>query len=313
MDQHEKTMATHSKRMSVPPIGMFFFFALYLIPCHSADAGVCDRFHTADCSPLRTINSPLANSFSINPAWLPTQESPMGLETIYSMISMHPWLGNLDLSIIKGFNKIGAGVATASENTFYANDVIQRATGPSKLTTFNPHETPQGHLTDLNTGVSFDIGGGENKKGDSIGTELGFSARYNHVTDTVGGGPGILFNWHKLSWGGGITKEKVATNLENVTFFTGEVAVNTYPLEFAYDILMNHGGYALGPVHIFTLTASAGKLTLTYAVRFLTYTREGYISQSHVAVQYFISKHLSGGLLYNYIPGSGSLAMQFYL
>jgi hypothetical protein len=255
-------------------------------------------------------SSTFSSAFSLNSASLPTEPSSYGLETIISSFKTPNGLQlGPTFSIVKGFQRFGTGVSTSSNNTFFGNDIVQRATGASTIDSFNPHEPAKGAFANLNLGTSFTVL--EPDHGPTL--RLGLSLRYNKTTDTLGGGPGLMLNWKRFTLGGGYTQERVSNLLPRVTFVNLMASVRVSILEFEYTRLSNMGGYELKPIHIFSTTASIRRLSLTFAVRRLNYYSEGDVTQTHFAIQYLFSKRFSAGYLVNYIPGTASIGTQFYL
>lgn len=250
-------------------------------------------------------------AFNINPSSVPTEPSPYGLEVIENVIP--PLFSNnrVNFSLIKGFHKIGSAVTTNSNNTFYGNDVIQRAYGHSTYKTFDLPEPAKGTLPSFNLGTAFELI--KSKSIFSPSFSLGVSLRYNQITDTVGEGLGFLVKTDYLVFGSGIVSEKVSNFLPAMDFYSVTVGLRLILLEIEYTWLKNSGGVTLDPIQILTFTTNLGSLILTFAVRRLEFLQEGEVQQYHYAVQYQFSRHLSLGCLYNYVPGAGSVAMQVFL
>jgi hypothetical protein len=253
-------------------------------------------------------NSTFTDSFNINTASLPTEPSSLGLETIGSVLRNTPGPVSPTFSIIKGFHRFGTGISTSGNNTFFGNDVLQRAYGSPEVDSFQPHEEAKSSLPNLNVGTSIRLVGFE---GGSL--TLGLSGRYNKTTNTLGGGPGLLFNWGWFSVGSGFTRERVSNFLPPITFTNFMLSARVWVCEFEYTQLRNHDGVDLGPIDILSATIEIRRMTLTLATRHLEYLRDGEVVQQHFAIQYLFSKNFSAGFLYNYIPGAISLGTQFYL
>lgn len=255
-------------------------------------------------------SSTFSSGFSMNSASLPTEPTSYGLETIASYFSQNGGFNwTPTFALVKGFQKFGTGVSTSGNNTFYGNDIVQRAYGGSNVTSFDPDEPAQGSFVNLNLGTSINVL--EFNHGPAV--RLGLSARYNKTTDTLGGGPGIMVNWKQFTFGGGYTRERVSNYLPRITFYNLMTSMRFWVFEFEYSYLKNDGGFDLKPIHIFTATTTIRRLTLTFAVRKLDYFHEGDVTQTHFAIQYLFSKNFSAGYLVNYIPGTASLGMQYYL
>jgi hypothetical protein len=253
----------------------------------------------------------VADSFNINPGALPTEPSPYGVEVIANRGRSDAAPLGFYFSIIKGFHKIGAGVSTASNNTFYGNDIVQRQYGTSEYANFDPPETPKSKLPNLNVGTSFAIIPARGELKTSL--SLGLSGRYNHVTSTFGGGAGLLINSSYFTIGGGVVTERPVSFLGQINYYSATFGVKLFVVELESSWLWNSGAITLDPVQIGTLTVNLGHLILTAAERSLYFQREGNVFQTHYAVQVQVSKNLTLGYLYNYIAGANSMAVQIYL
>jgi hypothetical protein len=254
-------------------------------------------------------NSTFSSAFSLNSASLPTEPSSLGLETIASFFNRNGFSWGPTFSLIKGFQRFGTGVSTAGNNTFFGNDIVQRALYQPEVDSFEPHEPAKGTLTNLNLGTSMRVL--EFKRGPTI--RLGLSVRYNKITDTWGGGPGLMVNWRYLTFGGGYTRERVSNALSRVTFINLMTSARISILELEYTYMKNQGGFDLKPIHMLSASANLNRLTLTVAVRRLDYLQVGDVTQTHFAIQYLFSKNFSAGYLVNYIPGTASIGTQIYL
>lgn len=252
--------------------------------------------------------STFSDGFNVTSAALPTEPTGYGVETIAKMIRGNPNAGiSPDFSLIKGFHRIGTGVSTAGNGTFYGNDIVQRARSTPLITTFKPLETPTGYVSNLNIGTSIGIVA---KK--TFNVNLGLSGRYNKMTNTFGGGPGLVMSTGGFTWGGGITQEKVSNYWDKVYFLQTMVSMKFGFLELEYNYLKNMGAVALDPVHIGTLSITMGHLLLVGAARHLNYLSAGEVTQFYFSTQYLFGKAFSLGFLYNYVPGTDSLAFQIY-
>lgn len=254
-------------------------------------------------------NSTFANGFNITPGALPTEPTSYGLETIASSLRVSPRTISPDFALIKGYHKVGTGISTASANTFFSNDLLERAKAGPLLTTFDPIEQPTGHVTNLNIGLAIAIP----PRTKTFETNLGLSLRYNKTTNTLGGGPGLLMSKGPLTWGVGVTSEQVSKDWPSIIFMNAMLSARVSFFEFEYDFLKNAGGIPLEPVNIWMVTSYIGRLNLSVALRHLNYIHGGEVFQEFASIQMLFSRHLSLGFLYNYIPGADSLALQLYL
>jgi hypothetical protein len=254
-------------------------------------------------------NSTFSSAFNVSSASIPTEPSSYGVEMIGSFLREHPDQFAPNFSLIKGFNKFGTGISTSGNNTFYGNDIVQRTRGKKILNTFTPLENPKSSFPNLNVGTSFSLF--TPKFGPK--TILGISLRHNGTTGTVGGGPALMFNWGPFTAGGGFTREKVSNFYPHLTFTQMMASMKLFFFEFEINQLRNLNGPGLDTINIYTGTAYLGRLTLTGAIRKLNTNQDGPFQQPHFAIQYSLSKRITVGFLYNFIPGASSIATQFYL
>jgi hypothetical protein len=253
----------------------------------------------------------VSDSFNINPSSLPTEPSPYGIEMIGSYLRSTPSAAGFTFALIKGFHKIGTGISTNSNNTFFGNDVMQRGLGPSNITTFEPFEKPASSLPNLNLGTSYQLIAPKGSFKTSL--SLGFSARYNKITSSLGFGLGFVVNSDYVILGGGFVNEHISNFLPAIQFYSGLVGLKYAFFEIEYTILQNSGGYSLSPIQIGAISGSFGPVILTAAIRSLNYLKEGEVTQTHYAVQVQVSTHFTVGYLVNQIPGTNSLACQVFL
>ena len=253
--------------------------------------------------------STMSDSFNVNPGSLPTEPSSYGLETIGSYVRSSGGLWSPNFSIVKGFHKFGTGLSTAGTNTFYGNDILRRIQGPAAIENFKSLEPAKGKLTNLNIGTSVAL----LRKSSNRSLTLGLSARYNKVTNSWGGGPALFARSNYFTLGAGVTHEQVTNQFGPLYFLTGFASLKFWTFEFELTVLKNAGQIILDPIVIKTLTLHFGNILLSGAIRRLNYLPTGPENQTHFAFQYLISKHLSVGILHNYIPGTNSLACQMYL
>jgi|GEM_PF-3866162 len=251
--------------------------------------------------------STLSSSFNLNAASLPSEPSSYGVETIVSRIRGSDGRIDADVGLVKGFSKFGAGLSTASANTFYGDNVLSRLANERQALAFESPEPARGKFSNLNLGTAIKLY--DNKKG--AGLRLGLSGRYNRITNSWGGGPALLASYEALSLGVGYSRERVSNFLEPVQFMTYQASVKLWVLEFE-GLWLTNSVPNLDPIPVGTVTARISRLMVSAAIRRLS-TQDGIASnQTHYAVQYLFSKYLSLGAMFNYIPGANSLGVQIY-
>lgn len=300
---------------------LLFSAVVFLLPCAQASDS-CDYYkeHFPDiyaiaCNGSGTTktsqaNATLASAATNNVATLPTEPTPYGLENITSYFRRRPTSYSPSFALIKGFQKFGAGITTGSDNTFYGNDVMQRTRGRALVNSFDGWETPKRRIPNFNFGTAISLIPSSVKHSKLA---LGLSLRYNHITDTVGWGTGVSYGRGPFTFGIGTSREKISNEFDRIFFLSASAGVKIPFLAVEYLVLKNVGSFDLRPIHIITGTATIYRLMITAAVRRVSFISDGEVWQNHFAIQYRFSKKVSAGFLWNYIPGTNSLAAQFYL
>jgi hypothetical protein len=297
------------------------FFGVGFLVAGAARADLCDFYRSENPELYKLVcadghagskpagaNTTFSSAFNLNAASLPTEPSGYGLEVLGHRIRDGGATAPT-FSLVKGFRKFGTGISTGGNNTFYGDDVIDRLSGIPELKTFAPPEPARGQIPNLNIGTSLELLSPTH--GPVV--RLGLSGRYNQITDTWGGGPALLLNWKRFSLGGGYSREQISNFLPRLTFVSLQATFRFWLLEFEYDRLTDNSGFGLKPIEIYTATLTIQRLILTAAVRHLDTLFLRNEIQHHYAVQFLFSKHVSAGLLYNYIPGATSIGLQYYL
>lgn len=306
-------------------LNLFLFLCLAATPQSANASGLCDYYrknspgiYKAICGSGFTSTKPagasstFTSSFNLSSASLPSEPSSYGLETLAHRIREGEQGFSPTFSIVKGFNKFGTGISTGGNNTFYGDDVMQREFDGPEVRTFEPRETAQGKLPNLNLGTSFELA----KSQSGIALKLGLSLRHNKISDKWGGGPALAIASPFLTVGMAFSKEQISNFIPPVVFNTFQVSARLWAFELEYNLLQNNSVYMQTPVSILTLTTTVKKLIFTVAKRNLEYRVSGTIEpiqQTHLALQYLFSKTFSGGLLHNYIPGATTLGVQIFL
>lgn len=302
------------------------FIASFAAPSSASASSVCDYYksnaphmYKLVCNTGKSTTKPagasstFSSAFNLTSTSLPTEPSSYGLEVIGSALRAPGEGTDTTFALVRGFSKFGTGISTGSNNTFYGDDVLQREFGTWELLTFEDIETAKSSMPNLNIGTSFRLF----RFSPSVAMKLGTSVRHNKITASWGGGPALALTSPYLTVGAAVTRERISNEFPPILFSTYQISGRYSIFELEYNQLRNDSAFDQSPVHIFTLTTTIRKLTLTMAQRELDYREPGgvriRVGQAHFAVQYLFTKHFSAGFLHNYIPGATSLGAQFYL
>jgi len=250
-----------------------------------------------------SAGSSFSAAFNLTPAAAPTEPTPWGLENIQSQIRAGTGQITGSIALVKGFTRFGTAVSTASNNTFYGNDVGLRGAGLVESSTSS--------IPSLNLGTAFALN--PKAKGTFRAVSLGVSARYNAITETLGPGLGLSVGEDWITLGVGLSREKVSTTLPAIVFGSAMIGIKLFILEFEQVWLQNYGGPSLEAIPICTVTLNLGRLYITAARRTVSTSVGGFSDQNHYALQAKISRHLALGVLHNFIPGTNSVAFQLFL
>jgi hypothetical protein len=267
----------------------------------------------------KSAGSTFSSAFNLNPSQAPTQPTPYGVEGIYSFATGDYYYGDkyratYDIGIVKGFKRIGTGISTSSNRTFWGDDVLYRRNSYTEgYNIEDGYETPKSKIPNLNIGTSVEVL--SSKSGFSL--SLGGSGRWNKTSATTGYGGGFYLAYRRLALGYGVVKEQFSSFYPVTYFHSAMASLKFWYFEMEYDVLYHSLSTGLHPIHIASLTLIHDRLLVTGAVRTLDYSHSidgngRWINQYYVSVQYRFSSNLVGGYLMNYIPGTQSAAMQVF-
>ncbi len=255
-----------------------------------------------------------ADMFNLNPASIPTVETPVGIEAIASASGRLDSEPTYNFSIIKGFKRIGAALSSNSENTFYNYNLEQAAQGTQFQSYFGQRST-------LNLGSAFALLEDELKQ--YMSPALGLGARYNQVTGDLDLSFGASLSSKYLSLGVSThsTRGDPMTGYPNTqtTTLSAEFRLGWLSVDYTLiyygtsdPIARQHPIFGT-PTRIATIGVQKGGFWATAAYRRTVDLDGAERSLLLGSVQYQFFSKLSAGYLYNYVPGSQSLGIQLFI
>lgn len=273
--------------------------------------GVCDRA-SAGLAKLGGAFSTFADSFNLNPASIPTAPTPYGVEYIGSFTPGTPTAMRHNFAFIKGYQRVGAGLSTNSDDTFYSNSQRQNFQGTSYgdlLEAFVPDSVAP----------TFNVGSAvallPERVSKEVSANLGVTLKYNKYLGQVSPGGGLSLETPSFTFGASVIRESETQYAISTSYYTFTAGYKHRYFQVEYIHLKNTTSYGLvsDPIQILTMSAHYKALQGTAALRRLTNYEAVEVIQPHFAVQYQFSGHFSAAYLLNYIPGTQSIGLQVFL
>jgi hypothetical protein len=256
--------------------------------------------------------STFADSFNLNPASIPTSPTPYGIEYVSSFTSGTSTTTRSNFALVKGYQRIGAGISTNSDDTFYSNSQTQNFVGTSYGNTLGAF-VPDSLAPTLNFGTAFALLPEQVRP--YLSSNLGATIKYNKINGKIGPGGGLSLATEHVSLGLSMVHETDTEYSPATTYYTFTAGYKSPSFQIEYIYLKNvTDSYLVSwPMQIATASLSRSGLTGTAAIRRLIDFEGNPKIQFHFAIQYQFSRYFSAGYLYNYIPGTQSLGAQVFL
>lgn len=262
-----------------------------------------------------------SETFNLNPASIPVVKTPIGVEAIVSVPTQASVESQVDynFALIKGFERIGAAIASNSDRTFYTYNLVQSLYGSDEKAITDQNIIDNSIAPNLNIGSALGIPMGEIEK--YVSPSIGGAIRFNQLTKKWDNSLGLSINSKYLSIGISSTNHEPSGYYPGSTLVTYSLGLKISYFHIEYSILSYEiqtlGLYSYNiytePVNIITASFRYKKLMFTGAQRSFTNFEGKRITQLLISAQYLVYKNLSLAYLYNYIPGSQSLGIQFFL
>lgn len=287
---------------------------------------VCNADGTSKGGPGGAFSS-FAAPFNLNPAMIPVFTTPVGFEYIRSFSSGYPSKGNF--ALLKGQSSFGFAVSSNSDNTIYSNSssLANRKSSQFGLPTNDnaPSTTSFGAAASFASMFS-------KETSEWLLPALGILARQNSGTGkySYGVGSALTMKWLTLSYSVVGDPETPQTPSKTTSTVTTGLKLGGFQLELAYikskSDSMTYYYTANGQIFstilrstdpdatlLGTLTANLLGLNLTAAARRYQDASLTSYTEFHLAAQWQVSRKISLGYFYNYVPGYQSLALQCML
>lgn len=257
----------------------------------------------------------------MNPASIPTN-APWGVEVIAS-VSRQPeaymavqgasTATLYNFSVVRGFKRLGAGVSTDGEDTFFTHSYVHAAKDTFREAEIqNIHDEYDSLIRTLNVGTAFAIPTGNLSK--LVNPSLGVQMRYNIPMQQWGWGAGVSLSSQIFSAGISYNVDPNEYEDAKIGQLITMVGFGYGPFRLDYSIL-NYKAGDLKDLPASVVTASLNwKRVIVFGGR-----REAFNFQEEVKVDYLygvqllVWSHLSIGGMYNYLSDRVSYGAQIFL
>lgn len=257
-----------------------------------------------------------ADAFSMNPSAIPTINLPFGLEASYSAAASGETLpSKFNLSILKGFDGFGIGLASNSDDSIFSNRSIRSATKFKQ--TLDTSYLPQGStLPSLNGAIALSLG--------SSFPQIGLLGRYDKNYKTINPGIGASYHISYFSFGVSLIKEAKNIDYPSATIYTFNLGGKILAVNFEYAKIVTDmdrvpiSGTRItstGPssANLFTASTNIAAFTFSGALRNTQTADLQNESIYHASVRYQLTSGINLAYFYNYVPGYHTLSLQLFI
>lgn len=253
----------------------------------------------------------ISDSLDNNPASLPTDETPFGLEGMYSNRAFPDAKGKFSASTVKGFEGVGFGIGSWSEGTFGAPDFPAHFFGTGQEANYKEYEAnPPGNLG-LRLGSSVKLP----KKWMPKGTRLSFGLSLGQGRTRGDWAPqaGVLLKVHGLAVGFSQSYEKLSNLLPRVTVSDISVGIPYGPFYFGYSHFILSSSADRTTANVFALRFTKNRWTLFGNLKTQLDHRGEPDAWHRAGIQRRIGKRFGLGYEYGLYRYSHSLILQLFL
>lgn len=254
----------------------------------------------------------VSDAFTVNPASLPIISTPWGVEGIISNNTVTNATEG-SYSLVRGFKKIGAGMATNNDKSFYSLGLSQiyentsySATAQSVLDQYSKGN--QGAL--LGTAVGLPFSGALEK---ITVPSLGLAFKYNRFSGKWDLVWGISLNTKFISLGYSAFKDSPGVLAPEATTVAFSAGMKLPYINVDYTFTKYTVNGFTSNMRNLTGTLTIGPILISYANRNYNNVENRTIDQTMAAVQATITKKFTLGAFMGYIPNTVSLGAQLYL
>jgi hypothetical protein len=255
------------------------------------------------------------DAFNINPASLPTEETPLGFEALISQKSDALEGSKYNLSLIRGFNDLGVGVSTNADNTFFSSSYVQRTSSSAGLTLAEESLLP---TYNLGSAMALPLGAFLKRH---LSPTVGAALRQGAHRSTKGYSLGASLSGNYWNLGLSYVHEPASNDLpqEHSYSLGAGLRLSRFFVDFSY--VATDSSYGLA--NLYTEESSAttvattlllGRFALNYAWRRNTRPLYGVVEmQAMMGIHYQALEKLRLLYLYGYVAASHTLGAQVLL
>jgi hypothetical protein len=175
----------------------------------------------------------MGDSLEGNPAALPTQPTPFGLEGVFSDRSAPRGKPKFSVSTVKGFDGFGFGIGSWSEGTFGAPDFDNHFLGSAARAEFQAYQRNPSSVIGFRLGTTVVLPQGPFPKGIrvSVGGSLGLGRVYGKLAPQWG----VLVKFFFLGLGYSESHERLSDALPKNKIITMSAGLPLGPLYLGYS------------------------------------------------------------------------------
>lgn len=179
----------------------------------------------------------IGNTLESNPAALPVDPTPFGIELTLSNRSSPKKKPNFSVSTIKGFEGIGFGIGSWSEGTFGAPDFDNHFLGSSHYREFQTYQEDPPSVLGLRIGTTIVLPRGPLPKG--IRFSLGGSLGLGRVSGRTSPQAGVLMKFYFLGLGYAQSFDQLSPSLPKTKIHTyaAAIPIGKFFLGYTYQVL----------------------------------------------------------------------------
>ncbi len=262
--------------------------------------------------------SSFADSFNLNPASIPTAKGPYGVEYIGTYDASSTKTFKHNFALIKGLSRIGAGLSTNGDDTFYGNNQSQTTTST------NYSSNLQDAVSSGSVSPSFNLGAALSLLPKEIVSPVtpkgGLTIRYNKYNGKLSPGAGLSLASRHLTFGLSLVTEGGDQYTPSTRFYTTTIGFKTsrFQVEYLYlknesDVLSSYFYTPSQPIHIVSASLSLLNFSMSGAAKRVINFDGAIQYYFHGAIQYQFSRYFAVAGLINYIPNTQSIGIQAFL
>lgn len=252
----------------------------------------------------------LSDALNVNPASLPTFQTPLGIEWIGASPNAFGNSAKSNLAFTKGYKGLGAGLTSNSDRTFYSTSMASSLFQSATTSGASSYVQSGSAAPTYNLGFAYGLGDFLKKYGT---TAIGINFKQNRVTNAMDPQLGITLNSRVISLGTSYATPKGTGPIPDTRLYTFDVGTRFSLVRFDYTRILTKSALYSTVSTIFTGSVQWQSLMLTAGYRAFSNATGSTTAIKMGVIQYQFSRSFVVGYYYNYIPGLQSIGLQVAL